>query len=117
MNLTQLLIVLVIIGLLAYDAFAPKLGQPTESQVLRGWAIKWNVLPFCAGILLGHWFFWSDHPWSKGWMYALPSILIVLAYDIFLNLKGMTDKHWLRYPGLWALIGVPVGALLWGQSL
>lgn len=121
MNLTQILLVLVILGLIAYDVIAGKLGQPTESAVLRDWARDWTILPFTAGFLLGHWFGPHVHADVSGWMWALPIMGVLLGIDVYWNvirpqkIRLVAPPPWWRYSLWYALAGIPVGMLLWPQ--
>ncbi len=114
--ITQIILIAAIVGLIVYDVLAKVFSAPTESSVLRTWGEKYTALPFCAGILLGHWFINHNNLWLSGWMYAAPMIVALVIWDFVWNRKTHVTV-WYRYPGLWALIGVPVGAFLWGQSL
>lgn len=111
MNLTQWILCLLIVGLIIYDVFA----KPTLSQALRDWGKEFVGLPFCAGLLLGHWFLNHSDLWLSGWMYALPIILGLVAWDIVWNLKPR-PLVWYRHPAIYASLGVAGGAIFWGQG-
>jgi len=115
-NITQLLIVATIVGLIAYDVIAGANGQPTESAVLRDWSVRWTLLPFVAGFLSSHWFAPRAHADVSGWMWALPAMVILLGIDLVWNLKGL-PRVWWRYPYLYFILGVPVGYFFWPQPL
>lgn len=118
MNLTKIVLLSAIFGLLIYDAFVGTLGVPTESQVLRDWALQSVTLPFTAGFLLGHWFFPRKEVDYSAWVFAAIFLLAFGAWDIYWfynNLPGTMPNVWYRYPGWYALLGVPVGTYLWGQ--
>ena len=112
--ITKLIVALTIVGLIVYDAFAGSLGQPTESQVLRDWARDWTLLPFIAGFLVGHWFAPRQVVSYSAWGFCLPIFGILLAIDIYFNVKQLAPPAW-RYSLFYALAGIPVGMYLWGQ--
>lgn len=113
--ITEIITVASIIGLIVYDVFAMKIGQPTESMVLRDWGRDWTLLPFVAGFLLGHWFGPRQVVTSSAWMYALPILGVLLAVDIFWNIKFHGVYPFWRYSLFYALAGIPAGMYLWGQ--
>lgn len=116
MTVTGWVIVGTIVLLLGYDAIVGLIKQPTESQVLRDWGWRWNTLPFCAGFLLGHWFFPRVAVSFTAWGYAIPILLILLVWDIaWWQIKG-DERAWYRWPGWYALLGIPAGVFLWGQA-
>lgn len=113
-NFTTILIIIgTIVGWIAWDAYVGATGATTESQTLRDWGQKFVSLPFSLGFLIGHWF-WNRTTTFSAWVYAFPILAALLAWDITWNLMGKGGE-WYRYPGAWALIGIPVGTLLWGQ--
>ena len=96
---------------IGFDVYLTQNGGPTESQVLREIGMRYTFFPFLIGFLSGHWFVTVKKPWASGWMYALPIILGLIAWDVF-----APSDTWLRYPGIWLCLGIPSGALLWGQK-
>ena len=114
MNLTEYIVIATIVILLTYDVIAVKIGEPTESMVLRDWAMDFTALPFTAGFLVGHWFFPRQTFFVSGWMYALPILISLLIFDIVWKAKKL-PRHWSRYPGWYFILGVPAGMYLWGQ--
>ena len=61
MELTQIVLVCVVLLLLAYDAAALVLGgvQATISRVILEWSRKYPIIPFLCGVLCGH-LFWPQ---------------------------------------------------------
>jgi hypothetical protein len=116
MNLTKVILLIVIFGLLIYDGFVGLLGQPTESQVLRDWGHVSVCLPFVAGFLLGHWFLPRRNPSGSAWGNAAVILIVLGAWDLYWLISGRTDCPFYRYPGFYALAGIPCGTFLWGQS-
>lgn len=127
MNLTQGAVIGVIVALIVYDVFAGKIGQPTESQVLRDWAKNWTIMPFMAGLLLTHWFAPRAHPDISGWGWCLPMMALLIGVDIGWNYWGralLNDRTynpawvlpWWRYPYAYAVLGMPFGYFLWPQG-
>lgn len=112
--ITKLVVALTTVLLLAYDVIAGKIGQPTESMVLRDWGRDWTILPFIAGFLLGHWFGPRQNVSFSAWGFALPILAVLLVTDIVWNLKGLPPTAW-RYSLWYALAGIPAGMYLWGQ--
>jgi len=115
MNITELVILFTIVGLIAYDVIAGANGQPTESAVLRDYSVRWTILPFVAGFLLTHWFAPREHHDVSGWMWALPPMGILLTIDIIWNVKGL-PRVWWRWPFFYAILGMPVGYFFWPQG-
>ena len=115
LNLTQWIVIAVIVGLLAYDVIVGKIHQPTESTVIRDWGWKFNTFAFTAGFLIGHWFLPRKVVSFTAWGYALPILGGLMAFDIFWMIKYKSERRWFRWPGWWALIGIPCGMFLWGQ--
>lgn len=115
MNITEAVVIAVIVILLAYDVVALKIGQPTESMVLRDWGWEFSALPFTAGFLTGHWFFPRQTFFVSGWMYALPILVALIIFDLVWKYKAQSRKSWFRYPGMYFLLGIPAGMYLWGQ--
>lgn len=131
MNLTQGIIIGVIVALIVYDVFAGRLGQPTESQVLRDWSRNWTIMPFMAGLLMTHWFAPRAHPDISGWGWCLPMMALLIGVDIGWNVWGGTKEFivngvklasvtqttpWWRYPYVYAVLGMPFGFFLWPQG-
>jgi hypothetical protein len=101
-------------ALIVWDVIVAANHGPTESQVITDVAWRYSVLPYVLGILIGHWLFTHSDPWRCDlWPAMAASVAVVLTWDLLIK-KG--DEHSLaRYPGVWFAVGVPVGALLWGQ--
>lgn len=113
---TEIVVAATTVGLLAYDVIALKVGQPTESMVLRDWARSWTLLPFVAGFLLGHWFGPRQDPSFSAWAYALPIMALLLVGDVVWNVWFSSGEvPWWRYSLWYALAGIPAGMYLWGQ--
>lgn len=113
--LTKTILIITFIFLIVYDAIVDILKQPTESQVLLAWGWQFNALPLTAGILIGHWFF----PHKSSTLgsivgLVLPFIAAALIWDLIWNLK-FGGEAWFRYPGFYALLGIPIGSYLWSQ--
>lgn len=114
--LTKLIVIGVIVGLIVYDVVALKIGQPTESMILRNWGLDWTLLPFIAGFLLAHWFAPVKQYNQSAWMYALPIFALLLSVDLFMYFKHSGYYPVWRYPLWYALAGIPTGILLWPQT-
>jgi hypothetical protein len=103
-----------VVALIAWDVIVAKEGSSTESQLLKNFAWQYSVIPYILGILIGHWFFNHEGSWNQSlWPVAFGSIGIVLTWDLLKphnNSKGIE-----RYPGIWFAVGVPMGAVFWGQ--
>lgn len=122
---TVCLIAAVPVVWIAWDVVLGLKRQKTESMWLAEWSRCWNVLPFLAGTLCGHWFMQNPHPNYALWPVALALTLAVLAYDLLCrpwSVKGasvtlLEPVKWLRYPGLWLALGIPVGFFFFPQRL
>jgi hypothetical protein len=114
--ITELVLWQVILELLIYDVVALKIGQPTESMVLRDWARDWTVLPFIAGFLSAHWFAPRQNVSWSAWGFALPILGALLIGDLIWNLKfAQNPIPWWRFSFIYFALGTPVGCYLWGQ--
>lgn len=94
-----------------FDVWLAVNGGPTESMVLREIGLRYTFFPFLLGFIAGHWWWPREKPWANGWMWALPFLAALIAWDIF-----WPSDHWTRFPAIWAAIGFPTGSFLWGQS-
>ena len=113
--ITQIFLVVLIVGVILMDVVFAKNGLPTESMVLRDWARNWSILPFVAGFLLAHWFAPLRTPIGGAWGYALPIFAILLGIDIYMNLAHPGYYPAWRHSLWYALAGIPTGMLLWAQ--
>lgn len=97
----------------------------TISIVLKDYAMASCALPYGVGLLVGHWFIpWDRHddraPFRFWWVWV--SILAcLLTTDLAVGFWAPPRETWplwarvLRYPGLWAVLGVASGPLTWPQ--
>jgi len=113
--ITQIFVACLIIGTILMDVVFAKHGLPTESMVLRDWARNWSILPFVAGFLLAHWFLPLKTPIGGAWGYALPIFALLIGIDLYMNLVHPNYYPAWRYPMIYAILGIPTGALLWAQ--
>lgn len=113
--LVRSFIILTFVIWIAFDVWLTQHGGPTESQVLTEWAKMSTFLPFLVGFLGGHWFFTVKRPWKQGWMWALPIMIALVLFDVAWGIWGI-GYPWFRWPGFYLGLGVPAGALLWGQQ-
>lgn len=113
--ITKWVLWIVALVLLAYDGIVGKISQPSESTVMREWGWKYNYFPFLMGVLIAHWFFprqtWINPIVGK----TIPFILLVMAWDLYWN-KFHGSHEWFRYPGLWVILGFPIGFLFWAAQ-
>lgn len=123
MTITGYFLIAITILTVVLDIVLPPNGQPTESQVLRDWAWRWNTIPFIAGFLIGHWFGNRYTVSYSAWGYALGFIVAELLTDVAVRLWAgpyeLRDHplwRWFRHPLFHALAGIPIGMFLWGQS-
>lgn len=99
--------------------------QKTESQWLAELSRTWNSIPFFVGILGGHWFVQNPNPHYEFWPVALGFLVCAFLLDLFCfpwdvkgaNVRLITLPKWTRYPGLWLLLGIPVGHFFFPQRL
>jgi hypothetical protein len=98
---------------IAWDVVLGARHQKTESMWLAGWAREWSALPFAVGALVGHWF--VQNPNYDAWPLAVVALGAVLAWDVARRIDWLRPARWLAYPGLWLLLGIPVGFLWWPQ--
>lgn len=116
MNFTQWFVIGIVVLLLVYDGIVGWIGQPSESTMIRDWAWQFNTVPFVMGIVSAHWFFprqsWNNPVVGK----TLPFIAILALYDFLWWKYGASEPRWFRYPGMYFLLGMPVGVWLWAAQ-
>ncbi len=110
---TATILLSTVVVLIAWDVFLASKSATTESQMITNIAWHYSSIPFMMGVLIGHWLFthYMGTPASL-WPYMAASVGAVLAWDLL----RPNDKSWVRYPGIWFAVGVPVGAFFWGQK-
>lgn len=123
MTITGYILIVSFLALLVLDAFLPKNGQPTESQLLKDWGWRWNTIPWIAGFLVGHWFGSRYTVSYSAWGYGLGVLMAELAVDVVIrvwvgpyDLRDHPTWRWFRYPLFHSLYAIPIGMFLWGQS-
>jgi hypothetical protein len=79
-----------------------------------GW--KYTSFSVLMGILIGHWFFPSENPLYRRVGNVLPFLALFYLLDLAWAKWG-TGRQWWRYPGIWFILGVIIGAKLWAQRL
>lgn len=112
--MTHYLLLAIAIVMIVYDPIAAKCDLPTESRVIMDWGWRFNAVPFLLGVLMGHWFFPRQNGSGFGWMIALPFWSALWGWDIAYG-HFWGSRRWFRYPGIFVLLGMPVGMYLWGQ--
>lgn len=111
----MLALVAIIIG---WDVVVGAVGAKTESQIIAETSRNWNIIALAFGILIGHWAWQSKVVLGYTlWRYGLIIPGAVLAFDLLCYFKVLSPPSWLRYPGLWTMVGIPTGSLLWGQRM
>lgn len=117
MTTTEAIILACFLVLLVWTGIAFKFKQKTVSQTMRDLAWKYNVTSFTFGILIGHWYFPVLHPTHHAVGNVLPFMATVFAGDLLWMKFQASRRAWWRYPGIWFVLGVPAGFLLWSQRL
>lgn len=100
-------------------------GWDTISIVLKDAGLRSCAVPYSVGVLCGHWWLnWprSSSPWFAGWWVWASVLVLAAGSDLaawrWADRPRETWPGWLRvlrYPGLWLLVGVFLGALCWPQ--
>lgn len=116
MNTTQIFVIGMLILTLAMDVVLIKDHLHSESQEIRDWALRWTWLPLGLGIVLGHWCF-PGHMINGDLKVVLPSMLLLFIGDLCYHHFEGEARVWWRYPGLYALAGIPIGLFFWGQPV
>jgi hypothetical protein len=111
--ITVSLIVGTAVAWIAWDVVLGARRQKTESMFIAEWARRWNALPFTIGALCAHWFMQSTRPDYEAWPWAIVTLGVVVIYDI--SKLWWKPPVWLTYPGLWLVLGLPVGHFFWPQ--
>lgn len=121
MNNNWLLVSAFIVGTfviwILFDIWLGANSGPTESQVLREWGKRTIFFPWLIGFLSGHWFFGMKEPYFTAWIYGIGLWGALIAWDIYWWKVRKSEPYfpWYRYPGVWFLVGLPSGMILWGQ--
>lgn len=119
-NFIDAYIIAVAVLTIVITANAGKLGLPTVSMTFRDRGWYFSLLPFMGGFLVAHyWFPWflKSKPWGFGWMWSIPCFVGLLAYDLIWYHMGMPWDHWIRYPGIYFVLGLPAGFFMWSQRI
>lgn len=123
MNLTEAIILGAFVLLLGYDGLTAQISQPTESRVLLALAMSYSTIPLMFGILVGHWFF--GHYQAPQVFQSLlnlnlgplPFLAVSLIFDVLFNHFTTNSYPFWRYPGIYSLIGIPIGSIFWYQII
>lgn len=99
---------------IGFDVWLVVNGGPTESMVILDMGMRSTLLPFVVGVLAGHWFVPHEKTWENGWVWLLVIFGGLALWDVTWAMSGL-GTTWYRYPGVWLSLGVPSGALLFGQ--
>lgn len=116
MKITTIIILSTFTLWLTWTSVAQKYGERTISSTLRNMAWDWNILPFCFGMLITHWFAPRQTLPSSlwGWGVGLPVMVLIVAWDIYWLASGR-ERAVVRWPFWYFLLGLPVGYLFWPQ--
>jgi len=121
-KLTAYIFLAFVFGLIAWDVFVAVNDVPgdTISEIVLSWTGRFCVVPFAAGVLMGH-IFWTLKKKPSRW-FTIPILLAVtallLVWDIVTVLKISESlcKVWLaNHPVVPLLAGTVCGHFLWGQ--
>ena len=99
-----------------FDLWLTKNGAVTESRWIADSSHKSTFWTFMVGFLTGHWFLYQDHISASGWVYGLGIWVVLVAWDVWWNLKKKSERVWYRSPWVWFPSGAIAGSFLWGQS-
>lgn len=116
MTLTQVVILLTFALLCLYTGYAHTFGQRAISPTIRDMAWRFNTVPLVAGVLMGHWFMPNSIAFSHRVGGVLPIIIVVALLDISWNTAENGRRAAFRWPGIWVVVGIVSGALLWSQA-
>lgn len=110
---------------LAWELVLLQQRQVPISVVMKDAALASCALPFGWCLLAGHW--WANWdivdrraPFDLWWAWVAV-LAILLAVDVAVHLWASPRVQWpiwarvLRYPGLWALLGLVAGPFTWPQ--
>lgn len=118
MTLVELIIITAFLSWLVATYVAAINKQETVSNTLKRWGTQANSFAFFFGVLLGHWFFPLKQfgiPTFTIWPLVLIPIALIAGLDVFNAYNKNVLPTWLRYPGLWVLLGIPTGAFFWAS--
>ena len=110
---TIVIIIATFVIWIAWDVYLGARGIKTESMWLAEWSRRWSIIPFFLGALVAHWCNQSSTPNYELWPWLVVSLSVVLFYDV--------SKFWweppvfMKYPGLWLIVGIPTGSLFFPQ--
>lgn len=119
-KITVGLLIGTVLGLIAWDIFIMAMGAPSESRLLMQMAYRHSVtLPFCAGLLVGHWFWpWKSYPaatWRTVVFVSIPVALVIFDLAEF-NRGFYGTEHWWHFPLIWVTAGIFHGHYFFGLS-
>ena len=99
--------------------FTPERGD-TISEVILYYSLRCFSLPMMFGVLMGHFFFPIDSlkPKPKILIPIGLSVIVVDLVSYYAPWECLTDvlHKAQEYPGIWFVVGIPVGLLFWSQS-
>jgi hypothetical protein len=110
MGPVEWVIAVVFLLILGLTVTAHKSGLRSVSTVLLDWGRTANSFAFVMGALVGHWFF-PGITTIAYWPFLLIPILLLGALDIVNQFAPF--PLWVRWPGIYVLLGIALGALLW----
>ena len=117
-TVTCILIAVTAVVWVAWDVIAfmdPARGD-TESEVIAWLGLRSFSIPMLYGVLAGHFFFLNDKRKPRPWI-TIPIGLCCIAADIVSHVMDVELLQQLQtWPWIWALAGIPIGALFWTQS-
>lgn len=112
--------ILIIVGMLlvAYDflPFIDEARHDTISELIAEYSLKLITLPLVFGALCGHFFFMRDETRPRPWV-TVPVLVASVVIDVVSYACDVDLIHKVQhYPGIWFLLGVPIGLLFWPQT-
>ncbi len=103
---------------IGWDVFVGQTGAQTESQIIAQWVRSANSLALFLGALVAHWavqWFFKSPPHYAWWPIVLGILGLVVVWDVLCGTGVLHPPGWTRYPGLWLVLGLPVGYFFWPQ--
>lgn len=89
----------------------------TVSSSIKHWGNDYTWFSFMFGSLMGHWFFPNLPGHVDEVQYLLLLFLLIGLGDYLHGKKIVVYPKWLRYSGLWFVLGIIAGMYLWGQRI
>ena len=112
--ITQVFMAVVLTVIIVWDVIAAVWGEGCSTISCIGgrtWSFDWATIPLAWGILTGH-LFWTTRGKIVWMWFRIAALVTVACLSVTLDVLDFYDV----LPILPAVLGIPLGRLLWPQS-